>query len=51
LESGSRYQFSSFHSKSSSTLFLGGEWFLSLFLLAIYPLGTVSVPGLCVILY
>jgi hypothetical protein len=28
---------------------LGGEWFPSLFLLLIFPLGTVSIPGLCVI--
>jgi hypothetical protein len=28
---------------------LGGEWFPSLFHLPIFSLGTVSVPGLCVI--
>jgi hypothetical protein len=39
--------FSSFHSKSCTTLFfgVGGEWFPSLFLLPIFPLGTVSIPG------
>jgi hypothetical protein len=51
LESGSGYPFSSFCSKSYTTLFLGEEWFPSLFLLPIFPLGTVSVPELCVIWY
>jgi hypothetical protein len=27
---------------------LEGEWFPSLFLLSIFPLGTISIPGLCV---
>jgi hypothetical protein len=28
---------------------VGGEWFPSLFRLPIFPLGTISGPGLCVI--
>jgi hypothetical protein len=48
-EFGSGYLFSSFCSKYFTTLFLGGEWFPSLFHLLMFPLGTVSVPGLCVL--
>jgi hypothetical protein len=49
--SGTGYPFSSFPSESCTNLFLGGEWFPSLFHLLIIALGAVSVPALCVILY
>jgi hypothetical protein len=49
LESGSGYLFSSFLSESCTNLFWEGEWFPSLFHLPIFPLGTISVPELCVI--
>jgi hypothetical protein len=51
FESGSVYPFSSFRSNSYTTLFLGEELFPSLFVLPIFPLGTISVPGVCVIWY
>jgi hypothetical protein len=46
---GSGYVFSSFLSESCTNIFLWGEWFPSLFCLPIFPLGTVSFSGLCVI--
>jgi hypothetical protein len=48
LESGTRYPFSSFPSEFCTNLFLGGEWFPSLFHLPIIPLGALSVPDLLV---
>jgi hypothetical protein len=46
LESGTGYLFSSFPSKFSTNLFLGGEWFPFLFHPPILPLGAVSVTCL-----
>jgi hypothetical protein len=43
------YLFSSFPFESCVNLFLGGEWFPSLFHLPFAPLGAVYVSGLCVI--
>jgi hypothetical protein len=43
LESGIGYLFSSFPSESYIKLFFEGEWFPSLFLLLITPLGTVQL--------
>jgi hypothetical protein len=51
LESGTGYPFSSFPSEFCIKLFWRGEWFPSLFRLPIAPLGAVSVPGLCVLIY
>jgi hypothetical protein len=43
LESMTEYQFSLFPSESCIKLFLGGEWFPSLFLLPITLLATVQL--------
>jgi hypothetical protein len=43
LESGTGYPFSSFLSESYIKLFWGREWFPSLFLIPIAPLGTVQL--------